>query len=228
MADAPEPAFSADERFPKYTIVSTDEDQTSPAPSIRRKPALPSEKPPASTPPPSSSQPLPSLVTVSPWNAVSPPQYAVDTPATERNPASPSESYPVYMAAERRDTAKSLKVPRLVEEVEEEKWRVGLCDCSAEGNGRLWCDALGCPCVMAGITHARMKGVRASYWNGYVREHIFHLLYSRRFLPRSLGVSFGGLRSSLLTYWRIVSCVCFSGDNYVRPVDSDDDRPAGH
>lgn len=179
MADAPEPAFSADERFPKYLATPSEEEQQSTLIYKQSKSAFPSEKLSTTTPPPpspqSSSRPLPCIATASPCNAMSPPQYAVDTPTADRSPASPAASYPVYMTSDRQDTLRHLEAPRLVEGVEDGSWRIGLCDCSAEGNGALWCDALGCPCILAGRTHARLKGASTTYWSGYVSELGFPL-----------------------------------------------------
>ncbi|KAI9665831.1 MAG: hypothetical protein M1821_003765 [Bathelium mastoideum] len=197
MADAPEAAFSADERFPKYPVTTNEEEVSIGSPS-RLSPLeehnntlletqYPTEKSRFTSPlrsqPSQPFLPSPALATtapVSPWNQTSPPQYAVDTPTTPTRPA----QFPTYITPERQDSARAPAAPQIksipaVQGGEEGKWRIGLCDCS--GDGRLWCDVLWLPCVVAGRTHQRVKGVdprEIGSSSGYVSAALIFLTLS--------------------------------------------------
>ncbi|KAF2233314.1 PLAC8-domain-containing protein [Viridothelium virens] len=203
MADAPFPAFTPDERFPKYPAFPT-EDESPSGTSHPQLPSSDSEKqalsslpasnsaisPMTSTDLSTASKSLPPISTVSPWNYASPPQYAVDTPATEPAASAglppPAPAFPVAMNGERQDSLLTPTVgqpPRSQRGLEmgglvgaeggegraDGYWRHSFWEFWGEGSG-LCCDVIWCPCVVGGRTHQRWKGVapeRVGSFSGY-------------------------------------------------------------
>ena len=233
MADAPEPVFSAEELYPKYTLSTTEENTSNPrSPYPTEKPAMRSY-PSTADSPSSSANNLPSISTASPWNNASPPQYTVDTPVTHTPPASQTNLYPTYMNDAHQDTVSPLVEQRSLEmmtmtksrgmeggvSAAEESWRVSFWDCCG-GDSGLCCDALWVPCVLAGQTHQKVKGLdagmRVKSLNGYVR-------CKPSTVARLSCGSFASSVSSLLTVTLPVLRVRISCADYVWPMDPDDD-----
>ncbi|KAL9087136.1 MAG: hypothetical protein Q9165_006787 [Trypethelium subeluteriae] len=207
MADAPIPAFTPDERYPKYPISAAEDE----SPSSISRPQFPSDSekqpissfaasnsaisPMSSTDLSTTSKSLPPISTVSPWNYASPPQYAVDTPATESaasglSPPVPSLP-PVAMNGGRQDTLtptlgrptqsqRDLTAGSFTGEQGREMgadgyWRHSFWEFWGEGSG-LCCDVVWCPCVVGGRTHQRLQGVAlegVGSFSGYVRISFF-------------------------------------------------------
>lgn len=228
MADAPEVAFSADERFPKYPLHTDEEAPTSTQTQDPREEKgmdyLPSD--------PSNPKSLPPIAAVSPWNYASPPQYAVDTPATETAPPSHANAFaPVAISGGRQDTMDTFEEQRLRSqmtmarfdggEVEGawragggEKWRVPFWGCFSEKG--LCCEAVWCPCLVGGRTHQRVNGVeerRLSSLSGYVCV----LLCSVEFLCLDRAYEHTFANRAMLVFCMLLPCDCL-----LWSVDSDD------